>query len=70
MTFGSNLNYYRVNKGLTLKQLSKELNVSINYLSQLENDRGKLKPDFIPELCSALRIEITELFRTDLPKIH
>ncbi|WNB93415.1 helix-turn-helix transcriptional regulator [Bacillus sp. NEB1478] len=69
MSFGSNLNYYRVNKGLTLKQLSDELNVSVNYLSTLERDKGKIKPEFIPKLCTKLHIEIKDLFREDLPKI-
>ncbi|KAF6509298.1 hypothetical protein GS8_3350 [Geobacillus stearothermophilus] len=63
MSFGSNVRYFRVKRGLTLKDLSEQLNVSINYLSKLEQDKAKIRPDFLPLLCSALKIEINDLYK-------
>ena len=62
MSFGSNLRIIRKNKGITLKELSFELGVSINYLSKLELDKAKLKPEFIMRLCKVLEIDINDLF--------
>ncbi|RXT03556.1 helix-turn-helix domain-containing protein [Ammoniphilus sp. CFH 90114] len=63
MSFGKNVRYLRVNKGLTLKEVSKQLNVSINYLSNLEQDNAKIKPDFLPKLCSVLQVELDDLYK-------
>jgi transcriptional regulator with XRE-family HTH domain len=62
MSFGNNVRYYRVKKGLTLQKVSQRLGVSINYLSKLEQDKAKLKPDFLPRLCSVLNIHMETLF--------
>jgi transcriptional regulator with XRE-family HTH domain len=63
MSFGSNVRFYRVKKGLTLQELSEQLHVSVNYLSNLEQNKAKIKPDFLPKLCSALKIKITDLYQ-------
>jgi transcriptional regulator with XRE-family HTH domain len=63
MSFGTNVRFYRVKRGLTLQELSKQLNVSVNYLSNLEQDKAKIKPDFLPRLCSCLKIEMTDLYK-------
>lgn len=70
MTFGSNLRYIRIQKKLTLQDLSKKLDVSINYLSKLEQDNAKIKPDFLPKLTRALNIEISDLYKDDLHNIN
>ncbi|MCQ6546255.1 helix-turn-helix domain-containing protein [Bacillus wiedmannii] len=62
MTFGSNLRYIRVQRKLTIQDLSQKLNVSISYLSKLEQDRAKLKPAFLPELANALNMKIEDLY--------
>lgn len=69
MTFGSNLRYIRVQRKLTLQDLSQKLDVSINYLSKLEQDNAKIRPDFLPKLTSALNIEIADLYKDDLHNI-
>ncbi|WP_409346941.1 helix-turn-helix domain-containing protein [Paenibacillus sp. MBLB4367] len=68
MSFGTNLRYYRIRKGLTLQELGDELDVSANYLSKLENENGKLKPEFLPRLCSVLKIQMTDLYEEDESK--
>lgn len=65
MSFGSNVRYYRIKNGLTLKELSEQLNVSINYLSTLELNNAKIKPEFLPMLCTTLKIDITDLYIED-----
>ncbi|GGG07661.1 helix-turn-helix domain-containing protein [Paenibacillus abyssi] len=62
MTFGVNLRYFRIRKGLTLQELAERLHVSANYLSTLENNNGKIKPEFLPRLCAELGIQLTDLF--------
>lgn len=68
MSFGGNLRYYRIRKGYTLLELAEALEVSANYLSKLENEKGKIKPEFLPRLCSTLKIKITDLFDDDESK--
>jgi transcriptional regulator with XRE-family HTH domain len=63
MSFGSNVRLYRIQRGLTLQELSKQLNVSVNYLSNLEQNKAKIKPDFLPKLCSALKIKLPDLYQ-------
>jgi transcriptional regulator with XRE-family HTH domain len=70
MSFGGNVGYYRIRKGITLKELAEALDVSVNYLSTLENDKAKIKPEFIPKLCSVLNIEIQSLFEEESFKIY
>ena len=69
LTFGSNLRYIRVQRKLTLQDLSQKLNVSINYLSKLEQDRAKLKPEFLPALANVLNIKIEDLYSETPPSI-
>lgn len=69
MSFGSNLRYYRIQKKLTLKDLSDDLKVSINYLSKLEQNKAKIYPDFLPKLCAVLHIEIVDLYQENLPDL-
>ncbi|WP_043933851.1 helix-turn-helix domain-containing protein [Bacillus sp. EB01] len=69
MSFGSNMRYIRVQKNITLPQLAESLGVSANYLSKLEQDKGKLKPEFLPKLAEALDIDMKDFYRTDLPAI-
>ncbi len=69
LTFGSNLRYIRVQRKLTLQDLSQKLDVSINYLSKLEQDRAKLKPEFLPALANVLNIKIEDLYNETPPSI-
>lgn len=69
LTFGSNLRYIRIQRKLTLQDLSQKLDVSINYLSKLEQDNAKIRPDFLPKLTSVLNIEISDLYKDDLHNI-
>ena len=62
MSFGSNVRFYRIQKGLRLEDLSKMLDVSINYLSLLEQDKAKMYPSFLPNLCEALDVDIHDLY--------
>lgn len=61
-SFGINVRYFRLKAGFTLHDVSLKLDVSINYLSKLEQDKAKLKPDFLPKLCSVLNINIQDLY--------
>lgn len=70
MSFGTNLRYLRVQKGLTLQEMADALDVSKNYLSKLEHDNAKLKPEFLPKLCNVLEVKFEDLYRIDLPFIN
>lgn len=63
MTFGDNLKYYRTEKGYSLQDLAEKLDVSANYLSKLERNSGKVKPEFLPALCGALDITLNDLYK-------
>ncbi|MGJ9381848.1 helix-turn-helix domain-containing protein [Salipaludibacillus sp. CF4.18] len=69
MSFGSNVRYYRVKSGYTLKDLSNELQVSVNYLSTLEQNNAKIKPEFLPALCTALSITLSDLYEENADNV-
>ena len=66
MSFGNNLRFIRNRQGLTLVDLSKRLEVSVNYLSKLERDDAKMYPHFLPRLMDALDIDDINLLYKEL----
>lgn len=49
--FGKELRKLRVDKGETLSKMSKKLNISVSYLSAIENGVREVPVDFIDRLC-------------------
>lgn len=52
----------RLRAGLTIAEMAKRLNVSAAQVHRLETGQRRLTVDALLEICSALRVEITQLF--------
>ncbi|MCX8092995.1 MAG: helix-turn-helix domain-containing protein [Candidatus Goldbacteria bacterium] len=65
---GIKIRFYRENAGLTQEQLSELINVSQNFLSQIEN--GKRTPSLktIIKISEVLKMPVFLLFQFDEPK--
>lgn len=72
IVFGKNLKYYRFQKNYTQEKLAEEVNISTNYLSQLENGMHSADFNIIEDLAYALDIVHHKLFievnRKELPR--
>jgi transcriptional regulator with XRE-family HTH domain len=69
MTFGEVISALRSKRGLTLRELARQVRkedgkpISFQYLSELENDRRNPPPDYlIDELASVLKVSRNLLF--------
>lgn len=62
-TFGEVIKAYRLNKGLTIKELAKDINVFPSFLSMMENNKnqGTAKEETIISLAIALGIDQNQL---------
>ena len=59
---GENLRYYRKEKNMSMRDLSKKSNVSSSYISDLENGKNnKPSVDVVEKLADALKIPVTKL---------
>jgi transcriptional regulator with XRE-family HTH domain len=74
MSLGKSIKKYRNNAGLKQKELASLLNVSVNYMSLVENDKREPSLSFIKNLASELQIPVGFLFfdadhsTEDMPK--
>lgn len=62
-TFGIYIRNLRIKNNLTLAQVSKMLNVSINYISQMERGERKATEQFISEFSKLYQVNEDLLFR-------
>jgi XRE family transcriptional regulator, regulator of sulfur utilization len=62
MSLGKSIRKYRNNAGLKQKELASLLNVSVNYMSLVENDKREPSLSFIKNLASELQIPVGFLF--------
>lgn len=62
--FGKNLKYYRFQKKLTQQDLAEKADLSVNYISQLENGQHSADFTVIERLSKVLSIEPFQLFLT------
>ena len=58
-----NIKRFRQRKGLSQANLAEKMEISTNYLSDIERKRGWVSPFSLVKLANALEIEVFELFR-------
>ena len=63
--FGSNLKRYRNYRKFTQAELAERLDISIPFLSDVENGRKWISPMILVKFASALDIEPYELFKPE-----
>ena len=60
-----NLRKYRNRRNWSQMELSEKVNISMNYLSEIERGLKWPHPDILQNLASALNIEVFELFKNE-----
>jgi len=58
-----NIKRYHQSKGLSQAKLAEKMDISTNYLSDIETKRGWVSPLSLVKLANALDIEVFELFK-------
>lgn len=65
-TFGGNLKYLRLSKGISMSELGKRIGVAVTTISTYENDPSKApSPERIVKIAHALGVPTNELFVND-----
>ena len=60
-----NIKRYRKRKGWSQAKLAEKMDISTNYLSDIETKRGWVSPFSLAKLANALEIEVFELFKPE-----
>ena len=60
-----NIKKYRQRKGWSQAKLAEKMEISTNYLSDIETKRGWVSPLSLAKLANALQIEVFELFEPE-----
>jgi transcriptional regulator with XRE-family HTH domain len=60
-----NIKRYRTNHGLSQADLAEKLDISVNFLSNIENGNKWISPQTLVKFASALNIEPYELFKPE-----
>ena len=60
--FSKNIKRFRQRKGWSQAKLAEKMEISTNYLSDIETKRGWVSPFSLVKLANALEIEVFELF--------
>ena len=58
-----NIKRYRARRDWTQLKLSEKLDISTNFLSEIENGKGWVSPLTLVKLASTLEVEVFELFK-------
>ena len=58
-----NIKRFRQRKGFSQAKLAEKMEISTNYLSDIERKRGWVSPFSLVKLANALEIEVFELFK-------
>ena len=61
--FSQNIKRYRQMKGWSQEKLAEKMEISTNYLSDIETGRGWVSPFSLIKLANALDTEVFELFK-------
>jgi transcriptional regulator with XRE-family HTH domain len=61
--FSFNIKRFRSRKGLSQEKLAEKIDISTNYLSDIETGKGWVSPFSLVKIASALEIEVFELFK-------
>ena len=62
----NNIKRYRKREKLSQVKLAEKIGVSANYLSNIECCKAWVSPDILAKLATVFKIEIHELFKSDL----
>lgn len=62
---GNRIAYYRIERGLTLRELSRISGVDSGTINRLENGLSEPRAKTVKALCDALEVPISELFDVD-----
>ena len=65
--FGENIKKFRNRRGWNQLLLAEKLDISANFLSEIETGKGWVSPLTLAKLAKALEIEVSELFMPILP---
>jgi transcriptional regulator with XRE-family HTH domain len=65
--FGENIKKFRNRRGWNQLLLAEKLDISANFLSEIETGKGWISPLTLAKLAKALEIEVFELFMPVLP---
>jgi transcriptional regulator with XRE-family HTH domain len=60
-----NIKRFRQRKGLSQAKLAEKMDISTNYLSDIETKRGWVSPFSLVKMANALEIEVYELFQPE-----
>lgn len=60
---GDVLRAHRVQRGLTLRELSADARVSLGYISEIERGQKEASSELIGSLCAALDLPLSDLLR-------
>ena len=60
-----NIKRYRQRKGWSQAKLAEKMEISTNYLSDIETKRGWVSPFSLVKMANALEIEVFELFKPE-----
>ncbi len=64
------IRFYREKAGIEQKSLAKQIGVTANAVSNWENGRGRPDVNLLPEICSALRISLYDLYDLREPSVR
>ncbi|RLV49162.1 XRE family transcriptional regulator [Nocardioides mangrovicus] len=62
-SLGSVLRAERVNRGLTLRELSADARVSLGYISEIERGHKEASSELLSALCDAMDLRLSEVLR-------
>src|SRR5580704_18394310 len=65
---GARLRERRLERGITLRQFARDIDVSASFISQLETGKAQPSVATFYSICAALDISIDELFNYDEPE--
>ena len=60
---GDVLRAQRVERGMTLRQLSGDARVSLGYISEIERGQKEASSELLASLCTALDVPLSEVLR-------
>ena len=60
---GDVLRHQRMQRGMTLRQVSAEARVSLGYISEIERGQKEASSELLASLCSALDLPLSDVLR-------
>jgi transcriptional regulator with XRE-family HTH domain len=67
---GANIKRFRKRRGWSQVKLAEKLDISTNFLSDIETQKGWVSPQTLVKLAKALDVEVYELFRPEQAMTH